>query len=49
VSQGATFSSPYWPASDGRRFLVNVPEGGAVAVQPLDIVLHWPSTLRPRE
>jgi dipeptidyl aminopeptidase/acylaminoacyl peptidase len=37
----------YWPGADGRRFLVRVPEGGEAAMPPLDIVLHWPSTLKP--
>jgi len=44
---GENVKRQLFAAADGRRFLVRVPEGGMAAVPPLEIVLHWPSTLKP--
>ena len=49
VGEGVDFQDRlprYQPAADGRRFLVSIPAEGSTGVQPLDIILNWPSTLR---
>ena len=46
LTQTSIYSAGYWPAADGKRFLVAVPADSAHTQPPLDIVLNWPSTLR---